>query len=240
MIQLYHVYKSYVRDQYALTDVTLSVDRGEFCFLTGPSGAGKTTLLRLIFCAEEVTSGQILVDGINLQRLKRSRVPYLRRKIGVVFQDFKLLGDRSAFANVALALEVTGRPRSYVEKKVRQVLRLVGLEGKERSPACRLSGGEQQRVAIARAVAGNPILLLADEPTGNLDEEVTQDILGLFREINLRGTTVVLATHSKDLISRVNDARVAVLEQGALVAAGSAAEILKGHPTAQPRAQGLV
>jgi cell division transport system ATP-binding protein len=221
MIQIYHVFKSYAGDQYALSDVTLSVNKGDFLFLIGPSGAGKSTLLKLILSAEEATRGQILVDGVNLQRLKRSKIPNLRRKIGVVFQDFKLLGDRSVFANVALALEVVGHPRSYIDKKVRQVVRLVGLEGKEYHLARRLSGGEQQRVAIARAVAPDPVLVLADEPTGNLDDEITKDILGLFREINLRGTTVVVATHNRDLIDRVPGAKVAMLRQGRLVAAGS-------------------
>jgi len=221
MIQIYHVFKAYTGDQYALSDVTLEVGKGDFLFLIGPSGAGKSTLLKLIFCAEQATRGQILVDGVNLQRLKRSKTPYLRRKIGVVFQDFKLLGDRTAFANVALALEVLGHPRSYTDKKVRQVLRLVGLEGKEHQLSRRLSGGEQQRVAIARAVAADPVLVLADEPTGNLDDEITKDILELFREINRRGTTVVVATHNRDLIERVPGAKVAMLRQGMLVASGA-------------------
>jgi cell division transport system ATP-binding protein len=221
MIQIYHVFKAYTGDQYALSDVTLEIEKGDFLFLIGPSGAGKSTLLKLIFCAEQATRGQILVEGVNLQRLKRSKIPYLRRKIGVVFQDFKLLGDRTAFANVALALEVLGHPRSYTDKKVRQVLRLVGLEGKEHQLSRRLSGGEQQRVAIARAVAADPVLVLADEPTGNLDNEITMDILELFREINRRGTTVVVATHNRDLIERVPGAKVAMLRQGMLVAAGA-------------------
>jgi cell division transport system ATP-binding protein len=139
----------------------------------------------------------------------------------VVFQDFKLLGERTAFANVALALEVLGHPRSYIDKKVRQVLRLVGLEGKEQHLSRRLSGGEQQRVAIARAVAADPVLVLADEPTGNLDDEITMDILELFREINRRGTTVVVATHNRDLIERVPGAKVAMLRQGIMVASGT-------------------
>lgn len=220
MIQIYHVSKAYTGDQYALSDVTLTVDKGDFLFLIGPSGAGKSTLLKLIFCAEEATRGQILVDGVNLQRLKRSKIPFLRRKIGVVFQDFKLLGERSVSANVALALEVVGHPRSYIDKKVRQVLRLVGLEGKEHHLARRLSGGEQQRVAIARAVAPDPVLVLADEPTGNLDNEITMGILALFREINFRGTTVVVATHNRDLIDQVPGAKVAMLRQGMMVGTG--------------------
>ena len=226
MIQFYHVYKTYGGEQYALHDVTLTADKGDFLFITGPSGAGKTTLLKLIFCAEEATRGQLLVEGMNLQRLKRSGIPYLRRKIGVVFQDFKLLAERSVFANVGLALEVTGRSRSFIEKKVRQVLRLVGLDGKEDHLCCRLSGGEQQRVAIARAVVSDPILVLADEPTGNLDHEITLEILELFREINRRGTTVVLATHNRELIGKIPGAKVGILREGRLVAAGTAKEIM--------------
>ena len=239
MIQLYHVYKSYGGEQYALYDVTLTADKGDFLFITGRSGAGKTTLLRLIFYAEEATRGQLLVDGMNLQRLKRSGIPYLRRKIGVVFQDFKLLGERTVLANVGLSLEVTGRSRSFIEKRVRQVLRLVGLDGKESHLCCRLSGGEQQRVAIARAVAANPILVLADEPTGNLDDEITLDILELFREINRRGTTVVLATHNRELISKVPEAKVGILRQGRLVAAGAAREIMAQRSALELSSRGV-
>ena len=239
MIQLYHVYKSYGGEQYALYDVTLTADKGDFLFITGRSGAGKTTLLRLIFCGEEATRGQLLVEGINLQRLKRSGIPYLRRKIGVVFQDFKLLGDRTVLANVGLSLEVTGRSRSFIEKRVRQVLRLVGLDGKESHLCCRLSGGEQQRVAIARAVASNPVLVLADEPTGNLDDEITLDILELFREINRRGTTVVLATHNRELISKIPEAKVGILRQGRLVAAGPAGEIMAQRSALEISSRGI-
>lgn len=239
MIQLYHVSKTYGGEQYALHDVTLTADKGDFLFITGPSGAGKTTLLKLIFCAEKSTSGQLLVDGINLQRIKRSGIPYLRRKIGVVFQDFKLLGERTVFANVGLALEVTGRPRSYIEKKVRQVLRLVGLDGKEKHLCRRLSGGEQQRVAIARAVASNPILVLADEPTGNLDDEITMEILELFREINRRGTTIVFATHNRELIGKVPGAKVGMLRKGRLVAAGLAKEIVAQRTALEISSRGV-
>jgi cell division transport system ATP-binding protein len=224
MIQLYHVYKAYGGEQYALHDVTLTADKGDFLFITGPSGAGKTTLLKLIFCAEPATRGQLLV----------------RRKIGVVFQDFKLLGERTVFANVGLTLEVTGRPRAYIEKKVRQVLRLVGLDAKENHLCCRLSGGEQQRVAIARAVAANPIIVLADEPTGNLDDEITLEILELFREINRRGTTVVLATHNRELIGKVPGAKVGMLRQGRLVAAGVAKQVMAQRSALEMSSQGVL
>jgi cell division transport system ATP-binding protein len=239
MIQLYHLYKTYGGEQYALYDVTLTANKGDFLFVTGPSGAGKTTLLNLIHCAEEATRGQLLIDGINVQRMKRSSIPHFRRKIGVVFQDFKLLGERTVLANVGLSLEVTGRPRSYIEKKVRQVLRLVGLDGKENHLCCRLSGGEQQRVAIARAVAANPLLVLADEPTGNLDDEITLEILELFREINRRGTTVVFATHNKELIGMVPGAKVGMLRQGRLVAAGPAKEIMAQRSALEKSSRGL-
>ena len=239
MIQLYHVYKTYGGEQYALYDVTLSAEKGDFLFVMGPSGAGKTTLLKLIFCGETATRGQLLVDGLNLQRLKRSRIPYLRRKIGVVFQDFKLLGERTVFANVALALEVTGRSRPYIDKKVRQVLRLVGLDGKESHLCRRLSGGEQQRVAIARAVVANPILVLADEPTGNLDDEIPLEILELFREINRRSTTVVLATHNRELITRVPSAKVGGLRQGRRVDQGSAKELMSHRTALEVSSRGL-
>ena len=240
MIQFYHVYKTYGGEQYALHDVTLTADKGDFLFITGPSGAGKTTLLKLIFCAEKATRGQLLVEGMNLQRLKGKGIPYLRRKIGVVFQDFKLLAERTVFANVGLALEVTGRSRSFIEKKVRQVLRLVGLDGKEDHLCCRLSGGEQQRVAIARAVASDPILVLADEPTGNLDHEITVEILELFKEINRRGTTVVLATHNRELIGKVPGAKVGILRQGRLVAAGTAREIMAQHSALEISSRGVL
>ena len=240
MIQLYHVYKTYGGEQYALRDVTLTADKGDFLFITGPSGAGKTTLLKLIFCAEKASRGQLLVDGMNLQRLKLTGIPYLRRKIGVVFQDFKLLGERTVSANVGLALEVTGRSRSFIGKKVRQVLRLVGLDGRENHLCCRLSGGEQQRVAIARAVASDPILVLADEPTGNLDHEITLEILELFKEINRRGATVVLATHSRELIGKVPGAKVGILRQGRLVAAGTAREIMAQRSALEISSRGVL
>ena len=179
MIQLFHVYKSFDANV-ALKDVNLKVREGEFVFVTGPSGAGKTTLLRLIFGAEKPTSGYILISGINLNRIRRLQLDLLRRKVGFVFQDFKLLPSKTVFENVALALEVSGHKPSFVRKKTRQALKAVGLAGKEEVYPLQLSGGEQQRVAIARAVVKDPILLLADEPTGNLDPELTQEIMVLF------------------------------------------------------------
>lgn len=197
----------------ALKEIDLRIRTGEFVFITGPSGAGKTTLLRLIFGAEPPTEGQIVINGINLSRISGTKLDLLRRKIGFVFQDFKLLSRRSVFQNVALALEVTGEKRSVVRKKTHQMLRAVGLAAKEEAYPIELSGGEQQRVAIARAMINDPLILLADEPTGNLDPDITREIMVLFRSINLRGTTVVIATHSRELL-RNTDQRIIVLHGG--------------------------
>ena len=212
MIQLFHVHKQY-RDQPALLDINLEVEKGEFVFLTGPSGAGKTTLLKLIFCAERVQRGQILVNGRNIARIRESAIPYLRRNIGVVFQDFKLLGAASVFENVALSLQVLGRPPSEIRRKVRAMLEAVGLEHKADSSPQRLSGGEQQRVAIARALVNDPAILLADEPTGNLDPTLTLDIMNLLADFNARGTTVLVATHDQSLLDRYQKRRL-TLEAG--------------------------
>jgi cell division transport system ATP-binding protein len=199
MIRLFHVFKNYGANV-ALNDVSLRVHEGDFVFVTGPSGAGKTTLLRLIFGAEQPASGHILIDNINLSRISRTRLDLLRRKIGFVFQDFKLLTRKTVFQNVSLALEVTGVRRSLIRKKTRQALKLVGLVEKETAFPLQLSGGEQQRVAIARAIVKDPIILLADEPTGNLDPDLTKDIMVLFKSIHMKGTTVVVATHSRELL----------------------------------------
>ena len=197
----------------ALRDVDLRIREGEFVFVTGPSGAGKTTLLRLIFGAERPASGQILINGINLNRISRTKLDLLRRKIGFVFQDFKLLPRKTVFENVALALEVTGARRSFIRKKTHQALRLVGLAKKQTAYPLQISGGEQQRVAIARAIVKDPLILLADEPTGNLDPELTKDIMVLFRSVYMKGTTVVVATHSRDLLEETEQ-RTILLNRG--------------------------
>ena len=199
-----------------MKDISLRIRKGEYMFITGPSGAGKTTLLRLLFGAERPTEGQILIDRINLNRISRLNLDLLRRRIGFVFQDFKLLPRKTVFQNVAIALEVIGERSSLVRKKTHQMLRAVGLSKKEEAYPLQLSGGEQQRVAIARAVVNNPLILLADEPTGNLDPDITRDIMILFRSINLRGTTVVIATHSRELM-RDTDQRIVNLSEGKLV-----------------------
>jgi len=221
MIQLFHVSKEYPGEPPALSDVSLDVDKGEFVFLTGPSGAGKSTLLKLIFCAEAPTAGQILLLGKNVARVAKAEVPWVRRHVGVVFQDFKLLPDRTIGENVALPLEVRGQGEREIRKRVQGLLRSVGLEHRADKFPPSLSGGEQQRVAVARALAGDPALLLADEPTGNLDPERTIEVMELLAAANARGTTVLIATHDRTLLERYKR-RVVVLERGRLVSDGAA------------------
>ena len=218
MIELYHVNKDYGRAQHALVDVSLAVEKGDFVFLTGASGAGKTTLLRLLFREEIATSGKILVDGINVSTLAASKVPALRRRLGIVFQDFKLLPRRTVFENVALVMEITGAPRKVQRSRTYAVLEMLGLNHKVRAHPLELSGGEQQRVAIARALVSEPVILLADEPTGNLDPDLSWEIMTLFKSINIRGTTVLVATHDRDLIARMGK-RVIALDAGRLASA---------------------
>ena len=220
MIQLFHVEKKYGNEAPALLDVSLEIRKGEFVFLTGPSGAGKSTLLRLIFCAQPPTAGQVLVFGRNVARIRASSVPYVRRSIGVVFQDFKLLENRTLAENVAFPLQVRGVRPAEVARRVTQALRGVGLEHRASRFPLSLSGGEQQRAAVARALVGDPALLLADEPTGNLDAERTAEVLQLLEAANARGTTVVVATHDRALLSR-HKKRVIALEGGRVVADGA-------------------
>ncbi len=219
MIQLFHVTKEYPGDGPALQDVTLNVEKGEFVFLTGPSGAGKSTLLKLIFCAEPATSGQLLLFGRNVAKISPRAVPWVRRNIGVVFQDFKLLPRRTVAENVALPLEVRGLGDKEIRRKVRGLLRQVGLEHRAEKFPPSLSGGEQQRVAVVRALAADPALLLADEPTGNLDPERTVEVMDLLYGANARGTTVVVATHDRSILERYKK-RVVALERGRLVSDG--------------------
>lgn len=216
MIQMFDVCKVYPNNRTALTDINLHIHKGELTFLTGQSGAGKTTLIKLIFCAEKATRGQTIVNGINLTKIKKSRIPHLRRSIGVVFQDFKLLNSRTAYENVVFALEVTGTKRSEVKRKAWQALKLVGLHNRLDATPLELSGGEQQRIAIARAIVNDPTILLADEPTGNLDADITQDIMELFQNINNRGTTVLIATHNKTLAQNFATRHI-TLEGGRIV-----------------------
>ena len=222
MIQMFHVSKAYQKDSPALVDINLEIKKGEFVFLTGPSGAGKTTLMKLIFAAEFATKGQILVGepARNIARISPSSIPYLRRNVGVVFQDFKLLQTRSVFENVAFALEVLGERNNDIKRKVYAVLKALGLQHKLDQLPMRLSGGEQQRVAIARAIVNDPAILLADEPTGNLDPEMALDIMGILNDINARGTTVMVATHDVQILNRFHY-RCLALSRGRLVSDGT-------------------
>jgi len=212
MIEFYHVSKAY-NGWPALQDVSFKVDKGEFVFVTGPSGAGKTTLLRLIFRADAPDEGQILVNDRNLLHIRESEVPYLRRMIGFVFQDFRLLPKKTVFENVALALKVSGVPEGMLRVRVADTLGAVGLGHKLDALPMTLSAGEQQRVCLARAIVNDPQILLADEPTGNLDADLSGEILELMKSANARGTTVVLATHNRELLKRWRR-RVMRLEQG--------------------------
>jgi len=216
IVQMFRVEKIYDGGIPALRDVSLEVAQGEFVYLTGPSGAGKTTLLKLILCAERPTKGQILVDQRNVTRIPKRQIPRLRRQIGFVFQDFKLLNHLDVYENVAFALRVTGVREAEVRKRVQHALRSVQLEDKMHVHPLRLSGGERQRVAIARALVHGPKLVLADEPTGNLDPDLTLEILNLFQRINALGTTVVFATHDRSLIERF-PRRVIALDRGKVV-----------------------
>ncbi len=203
VIQFFHVTKTYARDVEALVDINLQIQKGEFVFLVGPSGAGKTTLLRLIFRDELPTSGQILVYGRNVVKLRSGAIPSLRRSIGIIFQDFKLHKDRSIADNLALVYRVLGIPAAIGKRKVASALKMVGLSHKAQMFPYKLSGGEQQRVAIARALMSDPTLLLADEPTGDLDYEVAKEVLKLLAEINTKGTTVIVATHDVNLVGEL-------------------------------------
>jgi len=217
MIQAFHVTKQYDRESSALTDVTLQIERGEFCFLTGPSGAGKTTFLKLVFREELPSQGQILVGGRNITAIPARQIPELRRSIGVVFQDFKLLKRKTILENVAFVLRILGIPAKEQKRRAFAALKSVGLHHKMHAYPLQLSGGEQQRVAIARALINEPILLLADEPTGNLDPDMAQEIMSLFQEVNSRGTTVLVATHDREMIQRLGK-RVISLDRGRLMA----------------------
>jgi cell division transport system ATP-binding protein len=215
MIQLFHVSKYYDR-RLALSDITLEVEKGEFILLMGPSGAGKSTLLKLLIGAERPEEGQIFMQGRSLAKLRSSEIPLLRRKVGVVFQDFHLLPKKTVFDNVSLPLLVQGASNGEIRRKVTEALRAVGLDHNKDLVPPGLSTGEQQRICIARAIVNGPIVLLADEPTGNLDPDLTSEIIELFKSINARGTTVIVATHDPNVLAQVNR-RVITLDHGKLV-----------------------
>ncbi len=213
MIQLKNVSKIYPNGAKALIDVNLTIGKGDFVFLVGPSGAGKSTLIKLFYRDEIPTRGQVHINSKNLIRMKEREVPYLRRTIGVIFQDFKLLPNKTVLENVAFALEVIGVSRKEIQLRTRATLELVGLANKEKSYPHELSGGEQQRVCVARAIINNPALLVADEPTGNLDPETAWGIMDLLYNINKRGTTVVMATHARAIVNKMQK-RVIAIENG--------------------------
>jgi cell division transport system ATP-binding protein len=215
MVVLDTVTKVYDPDVVALRDVSFVIEKGEFVFIVGASGSGKSTLIRLLLKELEPTAGRVLVGGRDLGRLKRSKVPLLRRNVGCVFQDFKLLPNRTAFENVAYALKVQGESRSEIRKKVPEVLNLVGLTAKMNSLPDELSGGEQQRVSIARAVVNHPPLLICDEPTGNLDPDTSVGIMQLLYRINRSGTTILMVTHDREMVDKMRK-RVIALEEGRL------------------------
>jgi cell division transport system ATP-binding protein len=216
MIRLDHVTKSYKNSTVALRDVSINVDKGEFVFLVGPSGSGKSTFLRLLMKEENPDNGQIFVAGKDIGELSPWKVPYLRRNIGCVFQDFRLLPNKNVHENVAFALEVIGRPKHVIDSQVPQILELVGLKAKADNLPSELSGGEQQRVAIARAFVNRPLILLADEPTGNLDPNTTIGIMRLLDRINRTGTTVLMATHDQGIVDSMRR-RVIELDRGVKV-----------------------
>jgi len=216
MIELFHVWKQYQKPHWALSDVSLEIRSGEFCFITGPSGSGKTTLLKIIFREHVPTEGQILIDGVNILKIPDHRIYRLRRTMGIVFQDFRLLFHQSVFQNVAVPLQVIGLSHKEIRRRVFNALRQVNLHHKMWGFPQRLSYGEQQRVAIARAIVNNPSILLADEPTGNLDPELAFEIMAIFKEINQQGATVIIGSHDRELIRRFGD-KIFFLQKGKII-----------------------
>lgn len=216
LIQFLNVSKVYSGGNKALADVSFHIHKGEFVFIVGPSGAGKTTLIKLLMREEQPSKGQVLLEGKNIGRLKPAEVPWVRRRMGVVFQDFRLLDDRTVFENVSLAMEVLGASLAEIRRRVPEVLKQVGLGDKLGAYPSQLSGGEQQRAAIARAIVNRPGLVVADEPTGNLDPRISQEVVDLLADINKSGTTVVVATHAQALVNAMRK-RVLTLNHGRLI-----------------------
>lgn len=215
MIKFSHIYKTYIGSVHALKNVSLQVEKGEFLFLTGPSGAGKSTLFNLLSAFDHPTSGQLEVMGYDLTSIKYSDIPYFRRQIGVVYQDFKLLNNRTIFENVAIPLEIRGDKKSYIDDRVFELLQQTGLIYKKDNYPNQLSGGEQQRVSIARALVHHPGILIADEPTGNLDHELSESIMDLLEGVNAQGTTVFIATHDQEIV-RTRSKRCISINEGIL------------------------
>jgi cell division transport system ATP-binding protein len=217
VIEYINVSKQYESNKaIALTNINLRIKKGEFVFIVGSSGAGKSSLIKLLLKEEDPTSGKLILNGEDITHVKGRRIPYVRRSIGVVFQDFRLLENKTVFENVAFAMEIVGATKKQIERQVPQVIEMVGLKGKEKDYPDELSGGEQQRVSIARAIVNKPAVLIADEPTGNLDPDTAWEIMKVIKEINSRGTTVVMATHAKDIVNFMKR-RVVALEDGKIV-----------------------
>lgn len=216
MIEMHDVWKKYKNGVEALRGVNVRINAGEFIYIVGPSGAGKSTFIKLMYRQEKPTHGVVLINGINVKRVRDWKIPHLRRKIGIVFQDFKLLPRMTAYENVAFAMEAIEQPKRKIRPRVLEVLELVGLHDRADALPSQLSGGEQQRVSIARAIVNNPGFIIADEPTGNLDPENSWDVMYLLEEINKHGTTVVMATHNKEIVNTLRQ-RVIAIEQGVIV-----------------------
>ena len=215
MIIFSNVSKIYDNGTKALDNISFFIERGEFVFIVGPSGSGKSTLIKLLMHEETATSGDVIINSVNVNALKQSQIPYLRRNMGVVFQDFRLLPKKTVYENVSFAMEIVGASRREICRQVPIVLSMVGLSHKARALPSQLSGGEQQRVALARALVNNPAFLIADEPTGNLNPKTAQEIVDLLSDINKRGTTVIMATHAKDIVDQMKK-RVIAIEDGAI------------------------
>ncbi|ARK32066.1 cell division ATP-binding protein FtsE [Halalkalibacter krulwichiae] len=216
MIEMKDVWKAYPNNVKAINGISISIDKGEFIYVVGPSGAGKSTFIKMMYREEKPTKGDIFIDKTNLAKLKEREIPALRRRMGVVFQDFKLLPSLSVYENVAFALEVIEENPSVIKRKVMDVLDVVRLKNKARALPHELSGGEQQRVAIARAIVNSPEVLIADEPTGNLDPDTAWEIMDILDDINHRGTTIIMATHNKDIVNTIKK-RVIAIEGGRVV-----------------------
>lgn len=216
MIIFDHVSLNYDTRHTALSNINIHIDKGEFVFIVGPSGAGKSTFVKILTHELVPETGSVIVNNIKINKLKPSKVPYYRRSLGIVFQDFRLLSEKTVFENIAFVLRVTGAKSKDIKERVNKVLDLVGLRGKEKELPSKLSGGEQQRVAIARALVNQPTLLIADEPTGNLDPKTSEEIMKLFTEINHMGTTIIMVTHNKDLVNAMHK-RVVNIEEGHIV-----------------------
>lgn len=216
MIEMIDVSKIYPSGVKAITGLNVKIKSGEFVYIVGPSGAGKSTFIKMMYCEEKPSTGKIIVNGINLPSIRNSKIPLFRRNIGMVFQDFKLLDKYTVYENVAFAMEVIESDPAEIKTRVMEVLDLVGVKSKARMVPTELSGGEQQRVAIARSIVNNPKVVIADEPTGNLDPETSWDIMNIFEEINRRGTTLLMATHNKDIVNNMRH-RVIAIDGGRIV-----------------------